>query len=490
MFTIEQAGSIKKVNTIDELIIDYIRKYSCQGGLQGVNTEEIKKMLEPYALLTDLFEFLKTEEFNKEIMKYVSNEELENEYRKKNDLTYENTTLLTTTAADERYNRKDDIPTVVNSQQYDESSTTNDVAVPTVKLVEELTKDKLFTYDEEKNEIVMTNTDNSKHVSLESNYGDPALKIINYGSSYNEVNFGLTHSTFIISDDSNKDFLRYDKIDKKTYLQNPCNINFEPLLTEVAANEKYVKTTGNSTIEGTINIHPQYNTVINGCYENNKGKYIVFGENEDKSAEFSYYYNTEGSYGHFNINVDNGQLLNVTRKSFQETHTTLYSNLNIGGNLSVSGTITGTIANSNTITHYAPIETSVNSISDFIVGAPVYLTGNVYKRKNDTWEESTAEDTTDCICSVKTQGTWKEYIGICTKIDTKNNSVTFASHGDYLVRVTDSSCYCTGDEVFIDDDNKLKILAGATAVTAKIRRMTVGIITSIINTNMLAVFKA
>ena len=33
MSTIEQAGSIKKVNTIDELIIEYIKKYSCQANL-------------------------------------------------------------------------------------------------------------------------------------------------------------------------------------------------------------------------------------------------------------------------------------------------------------------------------------------------------------------------------------------------------------------------------------------------------------------------
>ena len=162
MFTIEQAGSIKKVNTIDELIIEYIRKYSCQGGVSSspnINVEEIKKMLEPYALSTDLFEFLKTEEFNKEILNYVSNKELENEYRKKNDLIYEDTTLLTTAVADEKYRLKDDIPTVVNSQQYDESSTTNDNVVPTVKLVEDLTtKHNLFTYDTGKNEIAVSYT--------------------------------------------------------------------------------------------------------------------------------------------------------------------------------------------------------------------------------------------------------------------------------------------------------------------------------------------
>ena len=59
-----------------------------------------------------------------------------------------------------------------------------------------------------------------------------------------------------------------------------------------------------------------------------------------------------------------------------------------------------------------------------------------------------------------------------------------------MVKVDDTSCYGIGDEVFIDDDNKFKILTGATAITSKIRRTTVGIITAIINETTLAVFKA
>ena len=144
-----------------------------------------------------------------------------------------------------------------------------------------------------------------------------------------------------------------------------------------------------------------------------------------------------------------------------------------------------------TITHYSPIESSVNTITDFIIGTPVYMTGKVYKHVGDTWVLSTVNDTTDCICSVKTTGSWKEYVGICVRIDEKNNAITFASHGDYLVKVDDSSCYGIGDEVFIDnEDNKLKILSGETAITSKIKRMTVGIITAIIDNKTLACFKA
>ena len=36
------------------------------------------------------------------------------------------------------------------------------------------------------------------------------------------------------------------------------------------------------------------------------------------------------------------------------------------------------------------------------------------------WVPSCETDTTDCICSVKPTGTWKECIGRCTNIDEKN----------------------------------------------------------------------
>ncbi|KAK8881867.1 hypothetical protein M9Y10_044503 [Tritrichomonas musculus] len=87
----------------------------------------------------------------------------------------------------------------------------------------------------------------------------------------------------------------------------------------------------------------------------------------------------------------------------------------------------GETQSNTTITHYCPIE---GNITDFIIGATVYLTGKVYKYDSNKFVPSTesdrtqfrsiAADTTDCICSVKTRGTWKEYIGICVRIDEKN----------------------------------------------------------------------
>ena len=142
-----------------------------------------------------------------------------------------------------------------------------------------------------------------------------------------------------------------------------------------------------------------------------------------------------------------------------------------------------------TITHYCPTEESMNSIDDFIIGTPVYLTGKVYKYVDNKFITSMEDDTTDCICSVKTNGKWNEYVGICVKIDKQNKCVTFATHGDYLVKVTDTSCHGISDEVFIDN-GELKTLTGQTVITSKIRRTTVGIITAKINETILSVFKA
>ena len=169
----------------------------------------------------------------------------------------------------------------------------------------------------------------------------------------------------------------------------------------------------------------------------------------------------------------------------------LNKNTTVNSNLTVTGTFHASQTNT-TITHYCPIEESMNSINDFIIGAPVYLTGNVYKQVNNdrtSWVPSCETDTTDCICSVKTNGKWNEYVGICVKIDEVNKCVTFATHGDYLVKVTDTSCYGIGDEVFIDE-GELKTLTGQTAITSKIQRTIVGIITAKINESMLAVFKS
>ena len=158
-----------------------------------------------------------------------------------------------------------------------------------------------------------------------------------------------------------------------------------------------------------------------------------------------------------------------------------------------------------TITHLAPIDEELD-INSFVIGAPVYMTGSAYVKENKRWNKSTVNDSIDCIPSVKTNGTWKEYLGICTHIlpETRENGVLshnrgeikFATHGDYLVKVDDSSTYGIGDTVYIEHvirDNisipVLKILSEDIPLTTKINRMTVGIVTSIIDSKTISVIK-
>ena len=172
-----------------------------------------------------------------------------------------------------------------------------------------------------------------------------------------------------------------------------------------------------------------------------------------------------------------------------------------------------------TITHLAPIDEELD-INSFVIGAPVYMTGNVYVKdwENNTWNKSTINDSIDCISSVKTNGTWKEYLGICTHVlsESKENEtdslsgivnsssleeasrervlqtlepqsgeaanevlshncgeIRFATHGDYLVKVSDSSNFNIGDTIYIDfgeNSSEIKILTEDISLNTKIQR--------------------
>jgi hypothetical protein len=99
---------------------------------------------------------------------------------------------------------------------------------------------------------------------------------------------------------------------------------------------------------------------------------------------------------------------------------------------------------SRTITHNAPIE---GSITEFEIGKPVFMTGNVFAKQNSTW--STTTTPTDCICSVKSSGTFREYVGLCAKINS-DNTINFATHGDCYFKVDDTEQYQIGDTVLYD----------------------------------------
>ena len=161
---------------------------------------------------------------------------------------------------------------------------------------------------------------------------------------------------------------------------------------------------------------------------------------------------------------------------------------------------------SNTITHYCPIEANQN-VDEFKVGAPVFASGHVYKRvSNDShsvsskgstpeasdrrssarWVSSTANDSSDCICSVVSEGSYKEFVGVITSIDESHNSLTFASHGDFLFTVDDANLYQIGDVVLVNG----KILDEDYAMTLRIQQSIVGKVTAKINETTLAVFRS
>ena len=126
------------------------------------------------------------------------------------------------------------------------------------------------------------------------------------------------------------------------------------------------------------------------------------------------------------------------------------------------------------------------------------MTGKVYVKdwKNKCWNISTVNNTIDCISSVKTNGTWKEYLGICTHILPETREIKFATHGDFLVKVDDSSTYGIGDTVYIEHVMRnnmnipiLKILSEDIPLTTKINRMTVGVVSSIIDSRTISVIR-
>ena len=138
--------------------------------------------------------------------------------------------------------------------------------------------------------------------------------------------------------------------------------------------------------------------------------------------------------------------------------------------------------NSTTITHYCPIE---GNIEDFKLGFPVFMSGNVYKRNGNEWIPSTNDDTEDCICSVVNTGDHKTFVGVITKIDEKNNSLWFASHGDFLFSVDDSTDYEIGDVILYNG----MILDEDITLTLKHQRSIVGVVSAIIDKHTVSIFR-
>ena len=151
-----------------------------------------------------------------------------------------------------------------------------------------------------------------------------------------------------------------------------------------------------------------------------------------------------------------------------------------------------------TITHNAPI---VESLNNYEIGSPVFMSGHVYRYGEGTYVEETTS--TDCISSVKSTGTYKEFLGIVVNkhksgdkvtigdvvkydVEINQETVDFATHGDYYFRVDDSNKYKIGDTVLYDGS----IIDDDVSITNKIIKSTIGSITGIINEHYVSVFKS
>lgn len=261
------------------------------------------------------------------------------------------------------------------------------------------------------------------------------------------------------------------------------------------ADTRYVKTTGGSTINGnclTINSSQasnawgiyHINTTGNGRYiqaftgfasnmSDGNNIMLVLGECQETDKTVFFCYRKPG-IGTIGIHSSDDII------TFDKYNVNLNRNTTITGNLTVSGTITG--KTNTTITHYTPVE---EPIEEYQIGKPVFMSGNAYKYSNDEWITSCEADTTNCICSVKSNGTWKEFVGVITEIDAENNCITFATHGDYLFYTENSSQYQIGNVALYDGT----ILGEDDSLTIKIQQSIIGKVSAIIDEHHLAIFK-
>ena len=77
-------------------------------------------------------------------------------------------------------------------------------------------------------------------------------------------------------------------------------------------------------------------------------------------------------------------------------------------------------------------------------------------------------------------------MGIIVSVDVENECVTFASHGDMLFKVDDSSKYNIGDTILFDGT----VIDEDTPISLKVQRSTVGVVSGKIDEHTLAVFRA
>ena len=154
-----------------------------------------------------------------------------------------------------------------------------------------------------------------------------------------------------------------------------------------------------------------------------------------------------------------------------------------------------------TITHNAPL---TESIDNYEIGKPIFMSGKVYNYDLKTHRYVEGNRTSDnCIPSVRSSGTYQEFIGVCIFKHHKGESTTvgdviksdvvvnedtidFATHGDFVFKVDDSSKYNIGDTVLFDGT----VLDDDIPLTNKINKSIAGRVTGIIDDETVALFKS
>jgi hypothetical protein len=154
----------------------------------------------------------------------------------------------------------------------------------------------------------------------------------------------------------------------------------------------------------------------------------------------------------------------------------------------IFGSSTANAVMNTTITHNAPLGHG-ETLDNFTIGEPVYMTGTVAKFDDIRRTYKRETDATNCISSVKSRGGVREYLGICSGKFRKGernigqDTIEFATHGDCYFAVDSADDYEVGDVVLMDK----KILGEDVVVTGLIRRMIVGTVTAKINSRMISV---
>ena len=301
------------------------------------------------------------------------------------------------------------------------------------------------------------------------------------GAYYFTITFNSTYTRLVFKPNSNELVLRSLalEIPSNVVYQKECDAKFattyNPRYTTISTRTfKYASPCWD--IQGTFGEH----FMIKGTLNN---KSFIFndwiGYEGDSSTTililkqtFNVYFGTGGC-----VSIqDNNKTIKITSasivKSTEITTDVVYSD----------DLVEYMSKQSTTITHYAPIE---EPIANYQIGYPTFMSGKVYKRVENNWIQSAPNDSTDCICSCITTGTSKTFAGVITSIDVEKNSITFATHGDYLFKVNDSSKYNVGDTICYDGS----VMAENTVPTIAISQSIIGRVSSIIDSTTLSVFK-